>query len=284
MLSSRLRPEPLAIPFVGLLLVLLLGSAQYANNLGFFFSFWLAALAGGGLLGLRGRLGEITTRVLHVDSGFEDDPLHLTLELRSPHDSQCLLGLEADRLRPAHLPSGQPMTLRLPLPERLRGVHTPGSLYLTLRDRLGLVRVEDQRPLGGRHWVFPAPRGGHPLPPPEGETLHTGHEDFSSLRDYQPGDSPSRIHWASLARGGTLQTRQFSGHTAPRGPRMLDEALLSSIPREARLRQLCAWVLECEQRGEPYALRLNDGGGTETGLGADQRLRCLRLLAEAPRT
>lgn len=281
--TIRVRREPLALPFAALLLVLLLGSAQYANNLGFFFSFWLAALAGGGLLGLRGRLGEITTRVLHVDSGFEDQPLHLTLELQSPRDSHCLMGLAADSLHPVRLQAGQATTVRLPLPPRLRGTHASGHLQRTLRDRFGLVRVEDQRPLGGRHWVFPAPRGDRPLPPPEGAAQRPGHEDFHSLRDYQPGDSPSRIHWASLARGGTLHIRQFDGQAAPHGPRMLDEALLPSLAHEDRLRQLCVWVLECERRGEPYALRLNDGASVPTGLGADQRLRCLRLLAEAPR-
>ncbi|MFZ5580143.1 MAG: DUF58 domain-containing protein [Pseudomonadota bacterium] len=277
-----MRPEPLALPFASLLIVLLFGAAQYANNLGFFFGFWLAAIAGGGLIGLRTRLAAITSRVIQAESGFAGERLHLHLELTSPHAVQVQLSLDDATPHPFTLPPTLARPATLELPPRPRGTHTPGRLLLRLRDGLGLVRLEDTRPLGHRYWVYPAPHGEHPLPPPAGSDRRAGHEDFQTLRDYQPGDSPARIHWPALARGGILQTRQFGGGGAPRGARTLDESLLHALPREERLSQLCAWLLECERRGEPYELRLSNGATLSAGLGAEQRLRGLRLLAEAP--
>lgn len=299
MQGRRLRREPLALPFLGLLLVLALGSAQYANNLGFLFTFWLAALAAGGLTGLRARLAGVSARTVQAESGFEGEPLHLTLELASEQPCTVRLGFGhadgtaptptdssgsgAPHEQPLRLVPGEPRVLRLPLPPRGRGAHIPGPLHLTLRDRLGLVRLDDARMPGGRHWVYPAPRGERPLPPPEGLAARAGQEDFEGLRRYRPGDAPARIHWASLARGSDLQTRQFGGDAAPHGPRVLDEALLADLPREERLGQLCAWLLDCEARNEPYALRLREGASIPLGLGPEHRLRGLRLLAEAPR-
>lgn len=281
----RLYHEPLLIPFLGLLVVLGLGSAQYANNLGFFFTFWLAAIATSGLIGLRGRLADISSRVLLAESGFEGDPLHLLIELETRRDTPLQLGLIPLPPEPLQLRAHEKHTQSLMLPARHRGVHVPGRLQLNIRDRIGLMRADEQRMLGGRYWVYPAPRGERPLPEPAGQPPPAGADDFEGIRPYRPGDAPARIHWKSLARGGELQTKQFGGsHGAAHGPRVLDESLLAGLPREERLSQLCAWVLECESRGEPYALRLVEHSAVPLGLGADQRLRCLRLLAEAPRT
>jgi len=41
-------------------------------------------------------------------------------------------------------------------------------------------------------------------------------EDFRSLREYQPGDNPKRIHWRTSARLGKLQVREVEReHAAP---------------------------------------------------------------------
>lgn len=279
----RWHHEPLLIPFLGLLVVLAVGSTQYANNLGFFFTFWLAAIAAAGLIGLRGRLTDIRHRVLLTESGFEGDPLHVLLELEAKRNTSIQLGLAPLPPLPLQLGAHAKYIQSLTLPVRHRGVHAPGRLLLETRDQMGLMRAEEQRTLGGRYWVYPAPRGERPLPDPAGSPPPAGADDFEGIRPYRPGDAPARIHWKSLARGGELQTKQFgNSHGVSHGPRVLDESLLMDLPREERLSQLCAWVLECESRSAPYALRLGEHGAVPLGIGADQRLRCLRLLAEAP--
>ncbi|MFZ5538019.1 MAG: DUF58 domain-containing protein [Pseudomonadota bacterium] len=280
-MNLRLRLEPLAWPFLGLLAVLIIGSAQYASNLGFFFSFWLAATAVLGLLATRRHLLRLEVRTLHVDSGFEEEPLRLTLELRG-EDGAVVEAAFREGPRGAAIPAPEGARLVLDLPPRGRGTHLSPPLRLIMRDPLGLVRLERDQPLGRRYWVYPTPSGERPLPPPAGHDNRGGQDDFTGLKAYQPGDSPARIHWRALARGGELQTKQFDGESRPHGPRVLDEERLSDLPREARLRQLAAWVLACEAAGEPYALRLRHSAPLPRGLGAEHRTRALRLLAEAP--
>lgn len=279
----RLRFEPLAWPFLGLLAVLILGSAQYASNLGFFFSFWLAATTILGLLATRRRLLRLAVRPLHVDSGFEQQPLHLTLELRGEEGAIIEAGFQNGPMAAA-IPTPEGTSLTLDLPRRGRGMHLLPPLCLSMRDPLGLARLEREHALALRYWVYPTPKGDRPLPPPAGQDASDGHLDFVGLKAYQPGDRPARIHWRSWARGKGLHSKRFEAESRPRGLRELDEERLSELPREVRLRQLAAWVLACEAAGDPYALRLGHGAFLPPGQGAMHRTQALRLLAEAPHT
>ena len=281
---KSLHIEPLALPFLALVLVLLFGAAQYANNLGFFFAFWLAALAIGGLIGLRNRLDRTQAKVIHIDSGFADTPLELHLEL---HGAQGLwLSLD---MQPGAPSAARPMlqsAQRLQLPARPRGVHLSGTLHISTCDHLGLLRAKRSIPLAGKHWVYPAPLGEQPLPELARPDESQGQDDFHGLRSYQTGDPPARIHWKSLAKSSPdqpiLRVKQFGSDNAihPK-PRLLDESLLLDLPLETRLAQLAAWIVRCEHHGEAYALRLLNRPTTAAGVGDAHRQLCLRLLAEA---
>jgi hypothetical protein len=54
---------------------------------------------------------------------------------------------------------------------------------------------------------------------------------------------------------------------------------------ESRLEQLCRWVLDAQEHGEAFALRL-PGTSIETNVGPAHRERCLNALAlfEVPET
>jgi uncharacterized protein (DUF58 family) len=60
-----------------------------------------------------------------------------------------------------------------------------------------------------------------------------------------------------------------------------DYARLLALAPEARLEQLARWIVDAEQRGEPYALRL-PGAYVSPGSGAQHRDRCLTALARHP--
>ena len=285
---KSLHIEPLALPFLALVIVLLFGAAQYANNLGFFFAFWLGALAIGGLIGLRSRLDRVRIQVRQVDSGFANTALSLSVEL---HGARGLWLSMAIPSTGQNLPSPAieitQTSQQLSLPQRPRGVHPVGTLRIMTRDHIGLLRVERSLPLAGKYWVYPAPQGDRPLPDMARPNTSQGQDDFHGLRNYQAGDSPARIHWKSLAKSSPeqpmLRVKQFGSDTsAEPNPHLLDEALLLDLPLEARLAQLAAWILHCEHQGEPYILRLLNRPATPAGLGDSHRLHCLRLLAEAP--
>jgi len=284
---KTLRLEPLALPFLALIVVLLFGAAQYANNLGFFFAFWLSALAVGSLIGLRSRLDRVRNQVRQIDSGFANTSLAVQLDLYEAQGlwlSMSLASKENDPISPAtHITQA---SQSIALPQRPRGVFPVGNLRLVIRDHIGLLSVERSLPLTGKYWVYPAPLGDRPLPAMARPNTSQGQDDFHGLRNYQAGDNPARIHWKSLAKSSPqqpmLRVKQFGSDTsAEPTPHLLDEALLLDMPLEARLSQLTAWILHCEHQGEPYALRLLDRAATPPGLGESHRLHCLRLLAEA---
>jgi uncharacterized protein (DUF58 family) len=289
--SEPLHIEPLALPFIGLVIVLLLGATQYANNLGFFFAFWLMALAVGGLIGLRKRLARVQVHLRHIDSGFAHTSQSLQIEINNAHGARLALALNPNTPAPA---TSTPIkidnttaSITLPLTPRPRGVYSGGQLRISIRDHLGLLRVERLIHLGGKYWVYPTPQGERPLPIHAQPTHAQGQDDFHGLHSYQAGDSPSRIHWKSLAKSTpyqpNLRVKQFGSDSSPLPtPLLLDATQLLDLPLEARLSQLAAWILHCEHRGEPYALRVQPGNNpTPAGLGAAHRQLCLRLLAEA---
>jgi uncharacterized protein (DUF58 family) len=130
-------------------------------------------------------------------------------------------------------------------------------------------------------YVAPAPLGNRTLPSgsAQGTGSHSdarGDEDFSGLRAYQPGMPLKHMAWKVLARGGEPVVRSYSSLAAQ--PEWLDWSMLEGLDPEARLSQLCLWVLESDAAQRPYGLRVPGKELAPSG-GAAHRFACLRALA-----
>jgi len=163
------------------------------------------------------------------------------------------------------------------------------------RGRVALARVvvATRHPMGlfrawavvhGEHyaiaWPTPTERGRTP-PGVETDTggaqdRAQGDHDFAGLRPYQPGDPLRRIAWKAYARGQGLHTKQYAGTDVV--SHVFDWDSLPTLGSEARLSQLCRWVLEAHERGEAFGLRL-PGTAIEPNVGTAHRERCLNALA-----
>jgi uncharacterized protein (DUF58 family) len=140
-------------------------------------------------------------------------------------------------------------------------------------------------------YVAPAPAGTRTLPSADAKGTGThsearGDEDFSGLRAYEPGVPLKHMAWKVLARGGEAAVRSYSSLAAQ--PEWLEWSALDGMDLEARLSQLCLWVLESDSAQRPYGLRLPGKEIAPSG-GAAHRFACLRALAafgvgEAPET
>jgi uncharacterized protein (DUF58 family) len=86
-----------------------------------------------------------------------------------------------------------------------RGPHVVGPSALRVSDDLGIVRRLLH--VGGDHPVLVLPAVLATLTVLCGGRATTGDPEPDGLRDYRPGTPLSRVHWASLARGGALQER-----------------------------------------------------------------------------
>ena len=102
------------------------------------------------------------------------------------------------------------------------------------------------------------------------------------LRAYRAGDAPKQIAWKALAREQGLLTKEFSAMAS--SELWLDWEDARGPDVEARLAVLCHWVLQAEDFGQSFGLRL-PGVEIAPNRGEAHRARCLEALAvfESPR-
>ena len=124
------------------------------------------------------------------------------------------------------------------VPCHQRGWHRFGPATAVAIDPLGLVARREQ--IGGeaRFLVYPrvVPISALIVPPrqPFGDLRpdRSVIEDpmrMAGVREYQPGDSPKRIHWRATARTGTMQTRVYEPSASPVAAVFLDTITFSFL-------------------------------------------------------
>jgi uncharacterized protein (DUF58 family) len=280
-------PVRLGFLFCVTLLVLLVGSINYALSLGFALTF---ALAGLGLVGMvhtarnLARIGISAGRTQPVFAG-EAAQFPLILEGRAPFDRPAILA--------RHVASAAQLVIDIPalavaeavlaVPAVERGWLPLGRVMLETRFPLGLFRAWSYVEPEARCLVYPRPERS-PLPPPSSDASagslrpqSIGSEDFAALRAYQRSDSPRHVAWKVVARSEDMLTKQFAGETA--AELWLDAHLIpASLGLEQRLSRLAGWVLAAERGGATYGLRL-PGVEIEPARGDAHRAACLQALA-----
>lgn len=264
--------------FAGLAGVLLLVALNYGNNLALLLTVWLAAL---GLIsavhGQRNLHGlNLSPRL--PDSAFAGEAIDLTWRIENPAGRMRY----AVRLGAAGVEVNLPRVeteavVHLSLPPAARGWYTPLICWIETAYPLGLFRVWGRCQAAGRCLIYPAPARTDVTLPMQAPNAAT-HDELSGFRPYQAGDALRQVHWKAYAAGRGLHTRLYSGSEAPEHVVTLDWAHTSGLDTEARLSQLCRWVLDADAAGLTYSLTL-PGRHIAAAGGAAQRLICLEALA-----
>lgn len=137
----------------------------------------------------------------------------LWLEIR---DHSTLIGRRGNRV--VALGSWARRSFTLTTPCLVRGEFTLGPVTVESGDPFGLFRRRRKLDIGGTVVVYPAitrlisfARLPGDLPGGSAQTQRTPFTtpNAAGIRDYQPGDSLSRIHWLSSARQGRLMVKEF---------------------------------------------------------------------------
>lgn len=287
-------PSRLGLLFGGVLLILLMGSINYALSLGFALTFLLAGAGLAGMVQTTRNLARLAVQAGRAEPAFAGESALYRLVLAN--------GAAFDRpeILLRHVASGAQCRVDvaaagsaeavLAVPAARRGWQPLGRVMLETRFPLGLFRAWSFVEPECRCLVYPRPEPGA-LPPPAlslqagGARAHAqGSDDFSGLRAYQPADSPRHVAWKSVARSDTqrsrsedMLTKQFAGEAVAELWLMLSD-LPPSLGLEARLSRLAGWVLAAERSGAHYGLRLP---GTELApaRGDAHRSACLEALA-----
>ncbi len=279
-------PARLGWFFAATLGILLVGSINYAAQLGFALTFLLAGLGLAAMVHTTRNLARLAVSAGRPEPVFagEAAQFRLLLDNRARHDRPALLvrHLASGAQVVLDLPAGRLGEAVLPVPAARRGWLALSRVMIETRFPLGLFRAWSYVQPELRCLVYPRPeRAPLPAPAPDDAAGATraqaqGTDDFSGLRGYQPQDPPRHVAWKAVARADLMLTKQFSG--ASSAQMWLDWDALPSLDTEQRLSRLAGWVLAAEQSGARYGLRL-PGVQIAPDRGEAHRGACLQALA-----
>ncbi|HEY3646011.1 MAG TPA: DUF58 domain-containing protein [Gammaproteobacteria bacterium] len=279
-------PTPQGFLFGLTLLVMLLGSMNYANSMGFMLTFLLFSLAVLSMHAAHANLLGLELVAASVEPVFAGDTARFHLAVHNPgrraRVSVTLSAEDDERTVTSDIPAAGQNLAPVPLATRQRGWQPMGRLAVESSYPFGLFRPWSWIYMDWKVLVYPAPAPqAPPLPEPLGgqglgRPNQLGEDDFGGLRQYQRGDSPRRIAWKASTRHAELLTKRFSG--TGEQTRWFEWTALEGLDEETRLSVLCQWILTAHAAGMAYGMKL-PGAVFPPGSGEEQRDRCLQALA-----
>ncbi|MDM8559802.1 DUF58 domain-containing protein [Candidatus Parabeggiatoa sp. HSG14] len=288
-------PTQAGLMFALVLFVMLLGSMNYNNSMGYALTFLLGSMAivsilhtHRTLLGLRIEVGKVAP----VFAG-ETVSFQLWLDNRGQTARYGLVWhsitenskSKIQNPKPKiDLPTNQRVSLIIPIPTTQRGRVFLGQIMVYSRFPLGLFHAWAYIHLDISTLVYPQPLGHKTLPSGkqsenrgEDKPRDGGGEDFIGYRHYQQGDSPRHVDWKAVAREQEWMIKQFGGmNTVQVWFTWDDVSMFNDL--EAALSQLCLWILVAESQGARYGLKI-PGYTFEPHTGKEHHERCLQALA-----
>jgi uncharacterized protein (DUF58 family) len=270
--------------FAATILLLLVGSIQYALQLSFLLTFLLASMAGVAMLHTWRNLAHLELRPGRCDPVFAGDTAQFRITVQTPSQARFAIGVRRRGDEPVHadITPREPAIVAIPTIAVRRGLLRCGRLEIFTRYPIGLFHAWSYVDFGLAVLVYPRPDPSAG-PPPEHSRSDSeegipvaGDEEFNMLRAYRPGDAPKLIAWKALAREQGLLTKEFSAMAS--SELWLDWQDAPGGEVEARLSALCHWVMQAEDFGQSYGLRL-PGQSIAPGRGEGHRARCLEALA-----
>lgn len=264
---------------------MLLASINYNLSLGYALVFLLAGMGVASIVHAFRNLLHLSVRPGRSHPVFAGDTAALAFVLANARaQRRAALQLQAHGHSTGFdLDAGSTAEIAVHCPTHCRGWLAAGRVVIETRYPLGLIRAWSVLTPDVSCLVYPKPESAPP-PLPTGrdgqigrQQSRGGDDDFSGFRAHRPSDSPRHVAWKTLARGGPMLTKEFSGLEG--GAVRIEWSMLpADMPVEARLSRLTAWVLAADANGVRFALALPDGE-CPPGSGPSHAAQCLKRLA-----
>lgn len=272
--------------FIGIALAVLnLGSLNYNNNAALLLGFLVISLCNNALIGGHLALLGLQLRSQSPQPVFAGQGLELTVIVSPRRHETRSYKVSLGASETAFMLSGEPANATLLIPTLRRGLFPIDRIRIATVYPMGLATAWCNLNLQEQAVIYPTPLGNdlnafYSLAEMgSGRQSRQLSEQPHHLRGYRSGDSRKQIAWKASARTGNLQVREYEHGDADE--LMLDWNQLEHLDHEARISQLCLWVLQAEQRQRRFALSI-PGARIEPGAGADHQRRCLEALALLP--
>lgn len=256
-------PTRWGLLYAVMLIALLIGSINYSLSLGFYVTFLLASLGNIAMLHTWRNLVHLQVAVLKANPVFAGDVTDVIFNI-SDTKNRPRYAITASFLENNHLTqnisANDSQLFPVPLATSKRGLHTLPRLTLNTQFPLNLLHAWAVIENPFQVLVYPKPSD---LIEPQalsfdsstqgGSQLNKGDEDFNGHKNYQFGDSPSRIDWKASSRSIGLFTKLYSGTGS--SALWLDwEATIGE--KEARISQLTRRVIDAQASQKIYGLKL----------------------------
>jgi len=278
-------PTVYGLLYTLLLLILLIGSINYNNSLGFALTFLMASVALISMIHAHRNLSGLKIQSATTHSVFKGQDTTFPLILSNTQGIDRLSIKLDSAISSAHyvdIYGASTITVKLLAHTEKRGRLNIGRLKVSTEYPIGLFHAWSWLQPDNYCIIYPAPdKNAPPLSfQQQGDgnsnSRNKGYDEFSSLRPYQKGDAINSIAWKQSARGNGLFSKQFD--SSGQQTLWLEWNIASARSLEHRLSVLCQWVLVCEQKGIQYGLRI-PGNTINPGNGHRHRHCCLTALA-----
>jgi len=279
-------PTRFGLMFGALVLAMLLGSINYANNLGYLLTFFLASI---GILAMNQtwyNLLNLQIAFLPVKPVFAGHGFQLEVLVSNHHDrarGAIQLYSKSGKDVVSHdIKADSSATFTPTFTTSNRGWFSVNDLVISTQYPLGLFRAWVYLKTDIKVLVYAKPALQWDVPRTAIYALSAqgnkgiGSDDFVSHRNYRYTDSPKQIDWKIFAREKGLMTKQFGGDRNEQLWLSLD--LLPDEPLETTLSMLTRAVIDADNEGIEYGLKLPKQV-LPLGHGLQHKSRCLRALA-----
>ncbi|MGH8120419.1 MAG: DUF58 domain-containing protein [Gammaproteobacteria bacterium] len=291
-------PTREGIVFALLQFALLLGAMNYNNSMAYILTFFLGGLFLVSILHTHRNLAGLIIRGSPPAPVFAGDTAQFPVIIDNSHgQARTALRLFCQPRRSLwgkisrkeyhvveiDVEKGRKSQVCIPMAAERRGLLPLERVMISSFFPLGLFHAWSYLPIEQHCVVYPKPEGRSGLPAPapgqqQGQAgAQNGANDFTGFRQYHPGDSIRTIAWKALAREQPLLVKRFSGDGS-HNLLLAWEDTGHLRDSEARLSQLCRWILLAEAQGWNYGLNI-PGTRIDPGRGLLHRDQCLEALA-----
>ena len=278
-------PTKQGLAFAILLFIMLLGSINYENSLGYFLTFLLSSLSVVTIFHTYNNLLKLRIGPAICKPVFADEEVHFIVQVNNINHQMrfSVLAFTPQKIFTTKDIAANSLTnLNIKHNFNKRGLIPLPRFTIESRFPFGLFRAWAIVEIDKKQLVYPKPSSHRYLP-----TKSAGHsdgkkqndkgsDDFKGLRSYAEGDPLQHIHWKSYARHHTLQTKEFSSTSADELWLNWTDTTVTSI--ELKLSQLTRWILLADKENLNYGLRLPNLT-IQPGSGKSHLDSCLKQLA-----
>jgi uncharacterized protein (DUF58 family) len=273
--SIFILPSKTGWMFALLLLLLLVTAINYQNSMIYALVFWLFAIALSAMIFTYRNLSGLKIKTSYGVKGYVGEKVEIPLRISSDKgkrqglifnwnkkDSTDKNSSEKESLNSTSSAASAEGEREVLIEYQLnqRGLLQTPRLKLQTRYPFGLYTSWTWLRLQAPGIIYPKPIiSAFVAAEGEGDVstdanLLVGNDEFLGLRSYQPGDSLKHIAWKYLAKGKGLLTKEYDNQQL--SMQWLDWSSLPGMGIEERLSHLTGWVLQAEQEGRAYGLRL----------------------------